>query len=196
MYRLFHAAPSKVVPLRFDAVTPVFAPLLTIRKYYFELGMCNLRFFLNHDFVIKSCSGQCQHGFTCTSRKQSNGSPAEEPIHPRVRRRPAKSVPVWCACIFFFELCIMNLFLRVKLWIDISIHMFYEVCWKMCGENDLVGGALVIGCSIKTVLPLSLLCLCRNFWTKTARLWPRILHAPQIWHLVTLFFPPKNPSWH
>lgn len=50
-----------------------------------------------------------------------------------------------------------------------------------------------IGFSIMAVLPCTLLCLCRNFWTKTVRLLFRTPLTPQIWHPTTLF---QNSSWH
>lgn len=45
-----------------------------------------------------------------------------------------------------------------------------------------------IGFSAATVLPLTLICLSRNFWTRTAQLFYRTHLSPQIWNPATSFF--------
>jgi hypothetical protein len=58
------------------------------------------------------------------------------------------------------ELYITNSFQRVKLWTDILFR------WSAA---ETASGALETGFSTTTVLPLTLLCLCMNFWPKTER---------------------------
>jgi len=73
--------------------------------------------------------------------------------------------------------------------------MFCGVYGKMCSKNNARSGALEIGFSTVTILPLTLLCLCRNFWPKTAQLLFCTFLTSQIWHPLT-FFIFQNSSWH
>jgi hypothetical protein len=98
----------------------------------------------------------------------------------------------WSACLLFFictvmELCITNSFPRVKLWTNISIQIFSNIYKKMCSKNNPRNGSLKIGFSTMTMLPLTLLCLCRNFWPRMAQLLLCTLLTPQICHPPTFF---------
>lgn len=128
------------------------------------------KIFKDPQFILKKITGHKAWFYVYNPNTKNQPSQKKSPssLHAKKVRQVHS---VWRAQVLCFlaltESCIMNSSHRGKLKTNISILMFCGTYGKMCGENNPLS-ILELSFSITTILLLTLLGLCTNFWLKMA----------------------------